>query len=69
MTAARVCEAARVVARGRFHVISFRDGLLTVGCQNSGEAANLQMESSQLIEEINDKIGETLVQKIRFKMC
>lgn len=68
MTAARVCEAGRLAARGRFNVVSFADGLLTVGTKNSGEAANLQMESAQIIDKINKELGEELVKKMRFKM-
>lgn len=68
LQAARVCEAGRGVAGGRFGVISFRDGLLTIGVENSSAAANLQAESSQIIEEINQKLDQELVKRIRFKI-
>lgn len=68
LEAAAVCEVARAVGEGRFSVLSFRDGLLTVGTQNSGAAANLQMESDSIVKEINAKLDHELVKKIRFKI-
>lgn len=68
LKAARVCEQARVAANGRFNVLSFRDGLLTVGVKNSGEAANLQLESNQIIDNINKELGEEIVKRLRFKI-
>lgn len=68
LTAARVCEAARGVARGRFGVLSYKDGLLTLGVENSSAAANLQMESDSIIREINTKLKQELVKRLRFKI-
>ena len=68
LTAAAVCDVARTSANGRFVVMSFHDGLLTVGCQNAAEATNLQFEKDKLIAEINAKLGKELVQKLRFKI-
>lgn len=68
LQAAHVCDAARAVARSRFMVVSFADGMLTVATENSSAAANLQMESAQIIIEINHKLGQDLVQRLRFKI-
>ncbi len=68
LAAARVCEAARLAAKGRFNIISFKDGLLTAGVENSNEAANLQMENDQIIKEINAKLDQELVKRLRFKI-
>jgi hypothetical protein len=68
LKAAAVCDAARLVAQGRFAVISFKDGLLTLGINNSSEANNLQLESSQIMEIINKKLGNAEVQKLKFKI-
>lgn len=68
LEAARVCDTARLLANDRFVVVSFREGLLTVGCTHSGQAANLQLEKNQLVNEINQKLGVELVKNIRFKM-
>jgi len=68
LEAAGICEAARIVAEGRFNIISYKNGLLTAACESSAAAANLQAESSDLIEKINSKIGEKKVEKIRFKI-
>ena len=68
LEAANVCDAARGSAQGRFEVISYRQGLLTLAVSNSSEAGNLQMESQKIIDEINKKIGQDKVQNIRFKI-
>jgi len=68
LKAARICEVAREYSKGRFEVISFRAGLLTVGVSSSAEAANLQAESQKIIDEINQKIGENSVERLRFKI-
>lgn len=68
LEAARVCEAARTMARHRFEVISYKNGLLTVSVQSPAAAGNLQAESTEIVEEINQKIGGNKVKKIRFKI-
>lgn len=68
LEAAGVCETARAVAKGRFSIVSFKNGLLTVGVTSSAEAMNLQAESPVIIKKINDKIGREAVEKIRYKI-
>ena len=68
LEAAKICEVARDYSNGRFEVISFRAGLLTIGVSSSSEAANLQAESQKIIDEINSKLGENSVKRIRFKI-
>ena len=66
--AAKICEAARAQADGRFEVISYHDGLLTLGISSSAAAADIQAESTQIIAEINKKLGQELVKKLRTKI-
>lgn len=68
LQAAKVCDTARSLADGRFEVISFKDGLLTLGTSSSSQAANLQAESTQIIAQINQKLEQVLVRKLRFKI-
>lgn len=68
LAAARVCDTARAVADGRFTVLTYVDGLLTVGCDNPFLATNLKMDSPKLIAEINAKLGDEEVKKIRFRI-
>lgn len=68
LEAANVCDTARSVAEGRFGVISFRDGLLTLSVSSSAQAANLHAESFEIIAEINQKLGEEKVERVRFKI-
>ena len=68
LLAARVCDAARSISESRFEVISYKNGLLTLGVSSSAQAGNLQMESEDLVEKINQKLDDKLVEKIRFKL-
>jgi len=68
LEAARICGVALRLAQGRFEVISFKQGLLTLATKNSGEAANLQLESQKIIDEVNQKVGEDVVKNIRYKI-
>lgn len=68
LTAAKVCDAARTCIDTRASVISFRDGLLTLGVEDSSQANNLQAESDSIIKKINQKLGHVLVRKLRFKI-
>ena len=67
LRAAQVCDTARSLADGRFSVTSFKDGLLTLSVESAPAAANLQMESQVIIEKINEKIGQSFVERIRIK--
>ena len=68
LEAAEVCERARAISEGRFEVISFRNGLLTIACSSPAQAANLQTESQEIIDKINSKLGESKVKRMRFKI-
>lgn len=68
LQAAKVCGAARLLGADRYDVISFKEGLLTLGVTSSAQAANLQAESQGIIDEINQKLGEDLVRGMRFKI-
>ena len=68
LEAAEICDAARQVSEDHYSVISFRGGLLTVGVASSFEAANLQTQIGEIIEKINGKIGESKVERVRFKI-
>ena len=68
LEAAAICEAARSVASGRFGIQSFKNGLLTLEVTTSAAAANLHAQQSQIIDEINKKLGKDIVEKVRFKI-
>lgn len=77
LTAAKVCDAARSLTQYHLTVISFKDGLLTIGSSSPAEANNLQMQSTQIIKEINEKLnhekapveqGQGLVTRLRYKI-
>lgn len=68
LEAANVCDTARLLAHGRFEVVSFRQGLLTLGVTSPAASTNLQMETSKIIKELNEKLGGELVLKIRLKI-
>ncbi|MEI6039933.1 MAG: DciA family protein [Candidatus Berkelbacteria bacterium] len=68
LRAAQVCDSARSLADGRFAVLSFIDGCLTVGVTSSAASANLQFELPQIQKEINEKLNFEWVKKIRIKI-
>ena len=68
LEAAEICDRAREIAEGKYNIISFKNGLLTVSVNSSAQAGNLQAESADIIAKINQKIGENKVKRIRFKI-
>lgn len=68
LEAAEVCDAAREISEGQYTIISFHNGLLTVGVSSSYEAAERRIEADKIINKINQKIGRKAVKKIRFKI-
>jgi len=68
LEAAYICKIADSLADDRYRAVSFKNGLLTVGVSSNLAAANLQVESSKIIERINQKVGEGKVKRIRFKI-
>ena len=68
LEAARICQTACELSSRQFEVVSFKNGLLTLAVDSSAQAANLQSEKNKIIEKINQKIGERVVERIRFKI-
>jgi hypothetical protein len=68
LRAAQICDSARALADSRFTVLSYVDGLLTVGVESSAAAANLNFETEKIIKEVNEKVGQDFVKKIRTKI-
>lgn len=68
LEAAEICEIARSQSQGLYEIISFKNGLLTVNPRSPAQAATLQVESENIIDKINQKIGRKAVTKIRFKI-
>lgn len=68
LEAAKVCEIARKLAQGHYQIISFKDGLLTIGFQSPGQGANLQTETSKIIDGVNRELKEEKVKKLRFRI-
>lgn len=68
LEAAAICDVARTCIKSRAEIISFNRGLLTVGVNSPFEAADLQMKSAEIIKDINAKIGQNKLERIRFKI-
>lgn len=68
LRAAQICDSARAFADGRFTTLSYVDGLLTVGVESSAAAANLTFETEKIIKQINEKVGQDFIKKIRIKI-
>lgn len=68
LEAAKVCEATRELGKGRFGVISFSRGLLSLSVSSPAQMMELQAQSDGLINEINQKLRENIVERVRFKI-
>lgn len=68
LQAAEVCDAARKVAKDRFSVVSYNAGVLCLGVSSPAEAANIQAESSSIIDNINKELKDEKVKRIRYKI-
>ena len=68
LRAAQICDTARGLADGRFDVLSFKDGLITLRVSSAPAAADLQLQSQKIINSINEKVGQKFVQRIRWKI-
>ncbi|MBI3495178.1 DUF721 domain-containing protein [Candidatus Berkelbacteria bacterium] len=66
LTAAMLCGIAQQVVGDQARVVSIKDGTLLLDAGSSGAAANLQMQSNEMIKILNAKLGSPLVKKIRF---
>jgi len=66
--AAYICSAAQQVLGSEAVVVSFRDGTLSLAVSSSAQAANIQIQTSQILGEVNKKIGADKVTKLRFKV-
>ena len=64
-TSAEICFLAQDWGKGRFEPISFSKGVLKVSVASSSSASELQMESDNLIEYLNKKIGREVVKSVR----
>ncbi|MCL5407185.1 MAG: DUF721 domain-containing protein [Patescibacteria group bacterium] len=68
LEAANICDTTRALAKGRFEVISYRAGLLTLSVSSPAQAANLNLESEKIINEINKKLGQNKIERLKFKL-
>ena len=68
LEAAEICDTARVLAQGKYEVVSYKNGLLTLGCFSPMLAAELQSQTLEIIKKLNDKLKRTTVEKLRFKI-
>jgi len=64
-TSAEICFLAEKWGKGRFESISYSKGVLKLSVPSSSSASELQMESDNLIEYLNKKIGRESVKSIR----
>ena len=68
LEAAGVCDVARKYSKGSYEVISFHDGLLTLGTHSPTQSMELQMQSTKIIDDINIDLGCEKVKKIRYRL-
>ena len=65
---ANVCALAKDVGKGDFEPISFRDGVLKLSVDSAAKAHLIKMQELSFIDQINEKIGSKIVNKITYKI-
>lgn len=63
--AVRICATANQIAKGQFQASKFRNGVLYVKVPNSSFAQQVQLTQRSWLREINQKLGQDLVQRIK----
>lgn len=63
--ASRICRLANQIAKGQFQASKFRNGVLYVKVPNSSFAQQVQLKERSWLREINQKLGQDLVQRIK----
>lgn len=66
--AAYICSVAQQVIGDEARVVSFRNGTLVLAVPSSPQAANIQIQSAQIIVSINQKLGAELISQLRFRV-
>ena len=62
---AEICFLAEKAAKGRFQAISFSRGVLKVSAASSAAAQEINMDEERIIDEINHKLGNEAVKRVR----
>lgn len=68
LLSSRVCYIALKIGEDLFKPISFRNGILLVLVSDSASATSLQLSQEQIMEKINQKLGQEIVKKIRVRV-
>lgn len=68
LTATAIVALANELAADRFKALSFRNGQLTVSVVDSEARYLLQPQLSQLIEAMNERLGQRRVFSITFRL-
>lgn len=66
--AAYVCYVANEVSAGKYQAISYRGGVLEIGVKNNIEAMQIQADKTNIMGEINCKLKNQKVEKLRYKI-
>lgn len=67
LKSAAVLEIVKKNSQDRFQPISFREGVLTVRAKNAAEAANLRLESEEILAKLNRALKKDLIEKLVIK--
>lgn len=66
-TASQVCFIAAKFSNNRFEPVSFKNNTLVIKVNSPLASQELQADKEKIINQINQKLGQDLVKKLRFR--
>lgn len=66
--AAYVCSVAQQLLGDEARVVSFKDGTLLLEVASSARAAHIHIQQAQVGETINSKLGQPLIEQLRYRV-
>lgn len=69
LSAAMVCQRAQEILGGRGQVVAIKNGVLKIRAADNYVASSIAQNNIELIERINERLGEPIVKKLRFEIA
>lgn len=65
---AYICRVAEDVLEGKYKIISYLQGVLTIAVKNNYQAMQIQAEKTAILKKINLKLGQQKITAIKFRL-
>lgn len=68
LVAAQITAQAQKVLGAKAQVISFAEGTLKLGVEDVMQATQLRLNSQEIIQKINQSLGQELIERLTFRL-